>query len=651
MLADEDATSDEPPTAEDMLVAVIDTLLPDRRPRYRVRRILNLGSSGRVPSFNELEQAVAALAQETADAHVDLNVVLKLLEASKDHRSTGRDEALRAGIVKHVERRWSYFEAALAAYAAQRHLGYSLFEHFPRLADEPLFIARLADELKGTNRQNLWLEDLLSQLAVKTKAQARTLIAAIGGRDERNVATCLFAAIGRGVGWTPWTVLMAILRVRPEYAEPYAAFEIPKLQSDSRLLVSARDEMARAIEGQTKVRALAVMLLELVQHRPGYGETDLLSRPAETRAAYVDSLQELIGDDADLRQAAIEALLWWPSGQAADLAQFAAVALVHADDREFLIELESHPVDLVRYAARAVRAAKFSDLPMATVLPSTNSLVGSLVTLESGTPDTGEFPRTWLGDRNIERLIEHTISRVEAHVASEYDAHGDEGEDRLLATLFRDLSTRFSALDDTLEALARASAAPHRASVSMRYRNVDRPEEGRKGIKGAKSFSADLCLIVDPMLDGISLGRRVTLIQAKRLYRNRRAKVQPTWQTSFALHREQRLALQAQTDSSVYFFLAPPLFGRGVPVIPTQLVADLSEHRGSGTRLRKEVVATASRSLADWLTYDALALRVGDPYDALVEKAEGRPGCLPRRLLELPTVEVQVGITPRSGDR
>ncbi|MDK2769696.1 MAG: hypothetical protein KYX69_18480 [Sphingomonas sp.] len=199
--------------------------------------------------------------------------------------------------------------------------------------------------------------------------------------------------------------------------------------------------------------------------------------------------------------------------------------------------------------------------------------------------------------------------------------------------------------------MARAAAAPRRASVSMQYRNIDRGEEGDTGVKGAKSFSADLCLIVDPMLDGISLGRRVTLVQAKRLHRNKKAKEQPAWQASFAIDRKQRLALQAQTEWSVYFFHAPPLGGRGVPVIPTQLVADLSEHKGTGTRLRMEVVAAASRSLADWLTYDALSLRVGDPYAALVEKAEGEPGCLPRRPLDLPTVEVRVGLTPRSGDR
>lgn len=650
-MADDEAMEDESATAEDVLVAVIDALLPERRRQFRVRRIINLGGGEKGPSYAELEQAVSALAEKSADAHVDLDVALKLLEASQNYRATGHHVALQVSIVAHVERRWSDFAPSLAAYAARKHQGYALFDHFPRLRDDPLFIARLADELGSSDSFRSWLQDLISNLVLPAQWQARTLIAALSERDDSDLSTCVFCAVGRGLGWTPWTTLMAILQARPEYAEPHATFEIIEARSDSRTVIDARREMARAIEGQTKVRAVAAMLLELVRPRRGYGDTNLLDRPAETRAAFVDSLQDLIGDDAPLRQAAIEALLWWPSGQAADLAQFAAVALAEAEDRDMLVELESHPVHLVRYAARAVRAAKFKDQPAPTTLPTAGGLVQSLVALESGTSDTGEFPRTWLGDRAIERLIEHTIARVEANVAREYDDHGDEGEDRLLSSLFRELALRFSDLDHALEALARAAAAPHRASVSMRYRNVDRAEEGDDGIKGAKSFSADLCLIVDPMLDGMSLGRRVTLVQAKRLYRNRKAKVQPTWQASFAIDREQRLALQAQTESSVYFFHGPPLGGRGVPVIPTQLVADLSEHKGSGTRLRKEVVAVASRSLADWLTYDALALRIGDPYAALVEKAEGEPGCLPRRLLDLPTVEVQIGLAPRSGDR
>jgi hypothetical protein len=362
----------------------------------------------------------------------------------------------------------------------------------------------------------------------------------------------------------------------------------------------------------------------------------------------VDKLRATIGEDPQLRQAVVEALLWSGEGRAADLAQFAAVALTRPEDRAALLELEQHPVRLVQYAARAVRAAKLGEQLGIGVLPANGSFAQALVTLDSGVAPTDEPARTWLGDRAVERLIEQTIARVEARVAQEYISHGDEGEDRLLSSLFRELALRFTDLDHALEALARAAAAPHRASVTMEYRNVDRAEEGAKGIRKVKSFSADLCLIVDPIIDGISLGRRVTLVQAKRLYRNKKARKQPAWSDSFKIDRDQRIHLQEQTHASVYFFHGPPAGGRGVPVIPTHLVADLSEHRGSGTTLSRDVVAVASRSLADWLTYDALALRVGDPYAELVKRAGGAPGSLPRPLLGVPTMEIQVALRPRS---
>jgi len=125
--------------------------------------------------------------------------------------------------------------------------------------------------------------------------------------------------------------------------------------------------------------------------------------------------------------------------------------------------------------------------------------------------------------------------------------------------------------------------------------------------------------------------------------------VQPTWRKSFRLKVGQMNDLIRQTRSAVYFFQGPLLGGRGVPVIPAQLVSDLASHQGgSGAELARETVAIASRSLADWFTYDALALRTGDPMQELIRKAEGAAGSLPRRLLALPRVEIEIGVSQRS---
>lgn len=629
------------------LLHVIGVIFPDQRNYISSVRRIRFKKDNKL-GFEELEAATAALATTLSDRVVDSKILLALLNHIEQLGRPGVDiEVLRSRVINHAERRWTYFLPELAALAITHSDGRTILQYFPCLYAERYFIARLAEALRDKNSYVGWLVDLLSNLSRLDLGASRILIAAATERGDQEVSTAVFNALASEFGWTPWVSLFAILLVRPDYAEVDAVFETSgDPQSSSRDSIAARVEMAQALKPQATIRKVAAKLLDLTGAGANWHEAGLLARPAEVRAAYVEVLKAHINDDDQLRRCVIEALLWLPTGRAADLAQFAAVAITEAEDRDFLIQLEQVGARMVQYSARAVRAAKFNEHFATGELPTPRSLVQSIAAFEVATEINDEIARTWLGDRNIERLIEDTIARVEARVAAEYDEHGDEGEDRLLSSLFARLAERFSDLDNALEAMARATSASHRAAVAMRYRNVDRREEGNEGIKGAKSFSADLCLIVDPMLNGTSLGRRVTLVQAKRVYRNKKAKIQPTWERSFNLDRDQRQALQQQTNSSVFFFLAPPLNGRGIPVIPTQLVADLSEHCGSGSRLSKEMVGVASRTLSDWLTYDALALRVGDPYTTLVAKAEGHPGGLPRMLLELPTVEVDIALTP-----
>ncbi|MGE4306947.1 MAG: hypothetical protein AB7E24_23290 [Novosphingobium sp.] len=639
------------------LIAAVGILFPDRAKRSgRSRRRIVLQDE-RDLTVTKMAAATRALSDPGSDRYVDAEVVDALLVSIGRHTSDD-DGDMVAALIAHVDRRWSELMPGLAAKAVNGIYDRArIFAAFPRLLHEPTLLSMAIAAI--VDPQNYCRPDeLLSFLKPATPADARRLIDALaeraraGERTPSALTLPLFAAIGRGQGWSPWVALQTLLRACPDYAEPNAIFEkTGDPNRESQTTIDARLEVAQAIAPLTELREVAAILLQLVGPSAGWGDESLLSRPAEVRAAYVDTLRAAIGDDSALRQAVIEALLWSGDGRVAELAHYAAVAIADAGDRAWLVELETHPVRMVRYAARAVRAAKFGEALTVPALPVATGLIQSVAAMEGSTNIAEEPARTWLGDRAAERLIERTISAVEMRAAKDYESHGDEGEDRLLASLFTTLALRFADLDQALEALARAASAPNRAAVTMRYRNVDRGEEGDKGVRGAKKFAADLCLIVDPILEGVSLGRRVTLVQAKRLYRDHEAVVQPTWNASFAINLEQRRALQQQTEASVYFFHGPPLGGRGVPVIPTQLVADLSEHQGSGSQLARSTVASASRSLADWLTYDALALRVGDPYAALVAKAEGRPGSLPRTLLELPTVEVEITVTKRDGER
>ena len=440
MTADNDGLAEDGvPTELDMLCGVIAHLLPENS-RPRPRRRISLGADRR-PGADELEAATSALADTAADSYVDAEVALKLLGAIEALSWTGIEvDTLRARVIAHVERRWSFFAEPLVACALETYQLSSVFRTFPELRCERVLFTRLAASIATRQGYTFRLKELLDELAPKTLAEARLLVSALverGNRDDREdlaLAMSLFCALGRGMGWTPWVSLQAILHARPDYAGLHATFERKGDNSkESQVTIDRRLEMAREIEAQTKVRHVAGLVLELIGQGAGWRDDGLLGRPAETRAAFVDSLRAAIGDDPRLRQAVIEALLWPADGRAADLAQFAAVALARPEDRSAILELERHPVRLVQYAARAVRAAKFGERLEVGALPAGGSLVQTLVTLDSGVTPTDEPARTWLGDRAVERLIEQTIARVEARVAQEYINHGDEGEDRLLS--------------------------------------------------------------------------------------------------------------------------------------------------------------------------------------------------------------------------
>jgi hypothetical protein len=504
-----------------------------------------------------------------------------------------------------------------------------------------------ANAFDGFRVRNAASARLLVCSALKYRAQLRRRS---HEAEWKPLFLLLWSVIVRSMGWTPWTKLFGLLIIFPELADAGAQVQVPGERGwEAKEVTRAREFLGPYLMRERSLRSLSGRILELIEEVGGYGE-GILSRPADTRGAYVAALEEACAGDPELRRAVIEALLWLPPARAADLAQFAAVRLVRPADAEFLDELRAHPDPLVGYGASAVRTAALGsagDAPVALPV-GPGGFAASLTALRAIPKEEDEAPRTWLGDRMAERLIERTIANVEAQFAEEYRHHGDDGEERLLAILFDRLATQFAALDQALLAAARSADMPRRSSVELHYRSVDKPEEGKKGVRQAKRFSTDLCLIVSPSLDGRPLPRRATIIQAKRLYRDkrRRKSARPVWQGSFHLKPSQIDALIAQTQSSFFLFQGPPLGGRGVPIIPARLVSELAAHQGgAGAELGREMVAIASQPLAEWLAYEALALRTGDPFDELVTKAEGLDGGLARRLLALPRVDISVAVS------
>ena len=635
------------------LKELIYILLPDRVPyglMHGNREDIDLES---------MLEALPALKDADVDSLVDTPVICALLEMIKfldDHSK--RVDTLRKLVVSHVKRRWLELVESLAEQSVSNYESDVLPEIFPELKHEKIFMSKVISAIENPKVYDYQFVKLFLDLKIQNLNEARLMIAALGQRKRivpRNsevLTSLLYAAIGRDLSWGPWIALHTILQAYQDYANPNAVF----IREDLRLMhhrssIDALTEIAEAIEPMTKVREVALILLDLLRNGSGGRYNQLVNRPAEVRAAYIETLVDALSGNPELRQATIEALLWLPDNSTSDFALYTAVSLSDRSDREWIIELESHPIRIVAYSARSFRASKFGEPLNFDAWSPHKTVDQSIMAIEGSKFNSGEPARTWIGDRTAEHLIERSIASVEDQFAHEYELHGEEGEDRLLSSLFTTLTLGFKGIDDALEGYARSTSASHRASVQMHYRNIDRAEEGGTGIKDAKAFAADLCIIVDPVMNEKSMGRRVTLVQAKRLYRDKKAINQPKWKASFKIDVDQLDDLLKQTQSSVYFFHGPPLGGRGVPVIPSQLVADLSRNQGSGTSLFSSKVAVASRSLAEWLTYDVLALRVGDPCGQLVDKAGGSPGSLPRSLLNLPTVEITVALISRGEEQ
>lgn len=655
-----DAVPDE--GSRSNLATVLELLLPEKRTSQR--RLL-IGAQRTELTFDALKlgiEEVGGLGAEISLGEREISALVDEL-MRYEYKEPEQSARLLQLLRDHVSARWGILAEPLARRTIENVFSKVLFRAFPALRSDPTTLRIFSSRL--THDEHFSLNEAVAALAeirVSTIDQARMIIVAGMNRrahsrrseeeEQEKFFAVFFSLLGREIGWSRWVKLFSVLLGARMYADPIADVCVDTYsRTEAQEVIVARQDLARELKDDISIRDVAARLRDLLDGDDGWSNDGLLGRPAETRAAFVAGLFKAVATDRDMRRAAVEALLWLPNRRAIDLAQFTAIRLIDGHDCEFLSELSFHPERLVCYGAEAVKRAVFGarfeyDIPHPR---GGASVIESLLQIDGLPPRPEEPSRTWLGDRIVEQLIEHAVSRIENRFGREYVEHGEEGEEKILAMMFEALSARFEALDLALEATARAVSAPRRAHVSMRYRTIDKAEEGRQGVKRAKSFSADLCLIVDPVLDGRSLGRRVTLVQAKRLYRDKRATSQPAWHHSFHLKVGQMKDLIRQTRSAVYFFQGPILCGRGVPVIPAQLVSDLASHQGgTGAALARDTVAIASRSLADWFTYDLLALRIGDPMQELIEKAEGSPGALPRRLLALPRVEIEIGMQERS---
>ena len=542
-----------------------------------------------------------------------------------------------------AQRRWSDLGPAVVATALLDILhGDEVLKAFPSLVETPAFIDGLEESHQAGALKNLiWRVDL-ARLAAPTRHQLRRLLPAAGGVYEGDLSAQLLRAAAERDSWTPWLELFGVLFHASELAHNRAP-ETPPPRSSPSWRDADNEPVRQGVWAALRSASRAMTIARLIGDMGGA----LRDAPRDLWDSYVRQLGEAIADDPAWRAATVEALLWQGAGHNRRLAVYAADTLVAAADLPMLEGLFDHPDRRTQYEARALAVAiaerpVVGDTAFATDRPP---LIVGRAGNERG------LSNTWMGQALVEQLIAEEAAKLEAKFAKDYTAHHRNGEEKLAERFFTELGIRFDILSEKLAAMARESSADSRSEVLVRYRPIDKPEEGNLGIvrpgqaAPPKRFSADLCLVVEAKLNGASLARRATLVQAKRLYAADLAAPEKGWAASFRLKAKQTDALLRQTESSFYLFQGPGFDGRGVPIIPARLVDELATHQA---RMR-EVISTASvgrasQSFAEWFTYEVVALRTGDPLQALVDKAMGGPGSEPCELARFGVVEVEVRI-------
>ncbi|MFP3606072.1 hypothetical protein [Paraburkholderia sp. SIMBA_053] len=353
----------------------------------------------------------------------------------------------------------------------------------------------------------------------------------------------------------------------------------------------------------------------------------------ETRASWRRELKSVIGDDTELRNAAAEALLWYGEKWRDRAVLFAVLELYEAEGEEPLRRYLEHPDLLVRRRARAI-------IDMMRVEPDAMELQTARQNERlraSISAEPVESPKTWIGDVRTERLIRMTLDEAASGAASAIGKSLDSGEETHVMLLFERLRSAFSAISGRLALLATEAGANEHLSLRLDYRIVGKREEGGPGIR-TKTFSTDICLLIDARENGVRFARRASLIQAKRLYRGRGHAAD-----YYPLKTVQLEDLADQTLASFLLLLGPTCEGVTIPVIPARLILDLVERGDSASQIAPAKAAGLGKGIGSWLVDDVIGLWTGD-YDAeIVERAEGGAERQPFVLVELVVDRVRLG--------
>lgn len=370
---------------------------------------------------------------------------------------------------------------------------------------------------------------------------------------------------------------------------------------------------------------------------------DLLASTPEVREAWSGRLVKLAAEGTDLFDALLEGVLWHGQERADDLVLLLGAALCSAakdGGRRTLGKLAGHPSQAVvlRVAALERQAV---DVPVEPDRPAPSGILDAASRIALLVHRRRSSPATWIGDRKVETAVEDAIRLAAAKFVGSYEAHWREDEEPLTVKLLGEVRAALAQVQHDLEIIARTGPGSRRIAFSLRDRIVPKVEEGRDGTVPDSAFATDVCLIMTARRDGKVLASRATLVQVKKLKKDKGGR----WKPSFEVDQAQLRALSKQTAAAFYLLLCPEEGGRSIPVMPAQLVSDHLPRGGRTRRLHRDDVSRASRGLARWLTYDVIGLWCGDPKVSLLRKVAGDEGRRPYLLLE-----VDVAISSRKDD-
>jgi hypothetical protein len=603
-----------------------------------------LSTESRDPPVSFLAEAVGDLAQPLVadairpDQFVAITDLVWRSAEGGDPVAHGLLDPLRLLLAK----RWNELGKEVLRHAVMyQRYDRTLFKALPVLTGTPEILSVLTEaddiDLHGVE------EHLRFSGLAPSRDQLRQALTALSGDRGDRLRSLIVNGTAEKGELAPWTKLFAILCIHPELGSLEAPYR--HKTHDPRDTTGAADERIWQVWSQlyadAETRRVAGLVIDL--------DHALAQSPTDFREVYLDRLRAAVGDNDELRRAAIEALLWKGQHGSRHIAAFAAFHLAQPEDRTALGELAAGPDARLGYAVGALlRLLEQAATGMATVYQPAPFEARAWPAPVGGSPKD-EPARTWLGNRTFERMLEAAVAGAEREFSETYAMHHGSGEERLGERFFTMLGERLRHLDGALRQTAQALGDVPAASVQVDYRPVDKKEEGDPGIVlrdtgiPADKFCADFCLIVAAFLDGMPLTRRGVLVQAKRIYLKDNADPAKGWAYSYTLKPEQARNLIEQTASSFFMFQGPAELQSGCGVVPAKLVEDIGLHQNpSAAAISAQSVLHASESFAEWFTYQVVALRTGDAYQSLLDKAQRGPGSDPYPLVRYGTIEIEV---------